>query len=97
MPRYKICNALHSFIGCRLIKILFLISKENKRLKKDDCTPATMLSDLANKRPDDVCFYFEDDTWTYKQVMMHNILFSHSFLFDAHILFHLCAELLMQI
>jgi hypothetical protein len=77
-----------SIFGYRLIKTLYMITKENKRFKKDNCSPASMLSDLANKRPDDVCFFFEDQTWTYKQVMMQDIYIfnqdSHMYLSRAN-------------
>ncbi|CAB3361053.1 Hypothetical predicted protein [Cloeon dipterum] len=47
---------------------LYRIIRKNQILKRRNFTPASMLSDLAAKYPEQPCFLFEDQVWSYKQV-----------------------------
>jgi len=47
---------------------LYRIIRKNKKLKKNNHTPASMLAELAQKNPDGACLLFEDQTWTFQQV-----------------------------
>lgn len=47
---------------------LYRIIRKNKRLKRKNHTPASMLSELAKKNPDGACLLFEDQTWSFRQV-----------------------------
>ncbi|XP_065331791.1 long-chain fatty acid transport protein 4-like [Cloeon dipterum] len=67
LPRvWTIIKTLPRDLG--LVKVMIKVKAENRRFKKYNMSPASMLSDLANDRPDDVFILFKDQIWTYKQL-----------------------------